>query len=120
MAGRRTSTAVYGFAAVDLKGRIADRALLSSLRWAPSTRLVIQETGGLYVIDADPRGVFSITSQGHLRLPATVRHWSSLAAGDRVFLAADPDAGRLVVHPPAALDAMVAQFHALVWGGEAI
>jgi hypothetical protein len=33
-------------------------------------------------------------------------------------LAADPDRGLLVVHPPAALDAMIARFHASQ-GGEA-
>jgi hypothetical protein len=53
-----------------------------------------------------------------VRLPATVRHWCGLSPGSRVLLAADPAAGRLVVHPPAALDAMIGQFHARVPGGE--
>jgi hypothetical protein len=34
--------------------------------------------------------------------------------------AADPAEGLLVVHPPAALDAMVTQFHASVLAGEAV
>jgi hypothetical protein len=42
----------------------------------------------------------------------------TLAAGSRVLLVADPAAGRLVVHPPAALDAMIGQYHAAVLGGE--
>jgi hypothetical protein len=36
-----------------------------------------------------------------------------------VLLAADPDRGRLVVYPPAALDAMIAEFQASLLGGEA-
>ena len=67
----------------------------------------------------DRQGVFRLTGQGHLRLPATVRHWCALLPGDRVLLAANPGQGRLVVHPPAALDAMITQFHACVLGGDA-
>jgi bifunctional DNA-binding transcriptional regulator/antitoxin component of YhaV-PrlF toxin-antitoxin module len=64
-------------------------------------------------------GVFSVTGQGHVRLPATVRRWCGLATGDRVLLAAEPARGLLVVHPPAALDAMIGQFQAAVLAGDA-
>ncbi|GGM67957.1 hypothetical protein GCM10011608_61480 [Micromonospora sonchi] len=46
-----------------------------------------------------------------------VRQWCGLTAGDRVLLAASPADGLLVVHPPAALDAMVVAVHADVLGG---
>ncbi len=97
---------VYGTAAIDCNGR------------APGTRLNIRENGGLMLITADGHGVFRLTGQGHLRLPATVRHWCGLVAGDRVLLAADPTAGLLVVHPPAAVDAMIAELHARVLGSD--
>jgi hypothetical protein len=71
------------------------------------------------MVRANRQGVFCMTAQGYLRLPATVRHWCGLVPGDRVLLAAEPDQGLLVVHPPAALDAMVSQFHADVLGGDA-
>jgi bifunctional DNA-binding transcriptional regulator/antitoxin component of YhaV-PrlF toxin-antitoxin module len=58
---------------------------------------------------ADRHGAFAVTGRGHLRIPAAVRHWCGLHAGDRVLLAAEPGAGLLVLHPPAALDAVVAQ-----------
>ena len=70
------------------------------------------------MISANRRGVFSVTGQGHLRLPATVRRRCGLAAGDRVLLAAEPAEGLVVVYPPAALDTMIARYHALVLGGE--
>jgi hypothetical protein len=69
-------------------------------------------------VTADPQGVFHLTDQGHLRLPATVRHWCGLVTGDRVLLAADPTRGLLVVHPPAVLDTMIGRLHADVFGGE--
>jgi hypothetical protein len=94
-------------AAVDCRGRVADHAVLAALGWVAGTRLEIRETGGLLLVRAHPHGVFAVTGQGHLRLPAAVRRRCSLLPGDRVLLAADPAAGLLAVHPPAALDAMV-------------
>jgi hypothetical protein len=61
--------------------------------------------------------VFIMTSRRYLRLPATVRQWCALAAGDRVLLAADPAQGPLVVHPPTVLDAMITQLHTRVLRG---
>ncbi|MFY9809593.1 MAG: hypothetical protein WAK86_20360, partial [Pseudonocardiaceae bacterium] len=94
----RTSMVVYGLAAVDCRGRVADRAVVLALGWTPGTRLDIRQIRGLLIIRADTHGVFSVTAQGHLRLPATVRHCCGLHPGDRVLLAADPDRDLLVVH----------------------
>jgi hypothetical protein len=110
---------IRGLAAVDSRGRVADHHVMAALGWAAGTRLDIGERGGLILVRAHPQGVFSVTSQAHLRLPATVRQWCRLVPGDRVMLAADPAQGLLVVHPPATLDAMIMQFHASVLGGEA-
>jgi hypothetical protein len=71
---RRRNNAVYGLAAVDCRGRVADHAVVTALGWVPGTRLNIGESRGLLVIRADAHGVFSVTTQGHLRLSATVRH----------------------------------------------
>jgi hypothetical protein len=115
----RACATVYGLATIDCHGRIADRAVVGALGWAPGTRLGIRECGGLVLVTADREGVFSVTGQGHVRLPATVRRWCGLVTGDRVLLAADPARGVLVVHPPAALDAMIGQVHATVLAGDA-
>jgi hypothetical protein len=109
---------VYGMAAVDTRGRIADHQVMAVLGWSAGTRLDIREGGGLIVVRADRQGVFSVTSQGHLRLPITVRQWCGLAPGDRVLLVAEHAHGRLVVHPPATLDVMVTGFQQSVLGGE--
>jgi hypothetical protein len=110
---------VYGTAAMDCNGRLAEAVVINALGWSPGTRLSVRENGGLVLVSADGHGVFRLTGQGRLRLPATVRHWCGLVAGDRVLLAADPHRGLLVVHPPAALDAMITQSHAGVLDGDA-
>jgi hypothetical protein len=103
---------------LDCHGRVVDRRLFAALGWQAGTRLSIREDGGLVLIAADPRGVFCVTPQGDVRVPVAVRRWCALAPGDRVLLAADPEEGVLVVHPPAALDAMVRQAHLAAFGGE--
>jgi hypothetical protein len=62
--------------------------------------------------------VFTLTGKGHVLIPAAVRHWCVVGAGDRVLLAAAPDHGVLVVHTMAALDAMVMRYHASLLGGD--
>jgi bifunctional DNA-binding transcriptional regulator/antitoxin component of YhaV-PrlF toxin-antitoxin module len=71
------------------------------------------------LITADPNAVFRVTQPGQVRIPAGARDWCGLSAGRRVLLIADLDAGLLVVHPPAALTAMISQFHLQVLGGDA-
>ena len=114
----RTSSTVYGLAAVDCRGRVADHAIIAALGWRPGTRLDIRESHGLLVIRPDAHGVSSVTNQGHLRLPAAVRHCCGLIPGDRVLLAADPRCDVLIVHPPAVLDDLLAERHAELLGGD--
>lgn len=111
-------SAVCATATIDCNGRVAETAVITALGWVPGTHLNIQVHGGLILITADPHAAFRMTRKGQVRLPAAVRHWCGLTPGSRVLLAADPAAGRLVVHPPAALDAMITQFHATVLDGD--
>ncbi|UQS24830.1 AbrB/MazE/SpoVT family DNA-binding domain-containing protein [Amycolatopsis thermalba] len=118
MAAPRTSDVVYGMAAVDCRGRVADRTVLTALSWAPGDRLDIREAHGLLLVRRDDHGVFGVTKQGHLRLPATVRHRCGLVPGDRVLLVTDSKRGLLIVHPPAALDDLLAHRHTEVLDGD--
>lgn len=103
----RTGDALYGFASVDSRGRVADKRMPRRLGWAPGTRLDIRAFRGLLVTHACPEGVFSVTNQGYLGLPAQVRRWCDLRPNDRVFLVAELRVGQLIVCSPAALDDMV-------------
>jgi len=114
---RRTSSVVYGVSALDDRGRVADRVVMRALGWSAGRRLGIHETAGVLTVLTDPNGSYQVTSQGHLRLPAPLRHRCGLEAGDRVLLAADPDRSRLVIYPPAALDTLLPQSTART-GGE--
>ena len=82
------------------------------------TRLAMRERAGLILITADQAGAAAVTREGHLRVPVALRSWCTLAAGSRVLLAANPDLGYLVVHPPADLDVMTSRRHAELFGGE--
>jgi hypothetical protein len=114
---RRTSTVVYGLSALDDRGRVADRVVMRALGWSAGLRLDIHETAGVLTALKAPDGAYQLTNQGHLRLPAPLRHRCGLAAGDRVLLAADPDRSWLAIYPPAALDNFLPQQSTTV-GGE--
>jgi bifunctional DNA-binding transcriptional regulator/antitoxin component of YhaV-PrlF toxin-antitoxin module len=53
---------------------------------------------------ASADGESRVTPQGHVRLPALVRHRCDLNTGDRILLVADPTSATLRVVPPAMLD----------------
>lgn len=115
----RQRTWTYAIAAVDDRGRIAARPLLHDVDFPAGTTVAIREQAGLLVVTADPAGSSAVSPQGHLRLAAPVRHRYGLLAGSRVLLVADRDNRRLIIHPPAALDAMVADRYTAMLGGDA-
>jgi hypothetical protein len=116
---RRSRQTVYALPAIDCNGRLADQAIVRMMGWKPGTRYAIQEQGGLLLVDANPWGVFTVTRQGHLYIPAIVRRRCAISPADRLLIAAEPDERRLVIHPPAALDVMIADRHRNVLGGDA-
>jgi hypothetical protein len=115
---RRSSTVVYGLSALDDRGRVADRVVMRTLGWSAGLRLDIHETAGVLTALTAPDGAYQVTNQGHLRLPAPLRHRCGLQAGDRVLLAADPDQSRLAIYPPAVLGTLITQQSADPTGGE--
>lgn len=117
---QRTTAIVYGLSALDDRGRLADRTIMGVLGWSAGLRLHITETRGILVIRSQDHGEFHVTGQGNLRVPAPLRHRCGLQTGDRVLLAADPRRGQLVVYPPAALDALIAQQTADLTDGESV
>ncbi|MET8758527.1 AbrB/MazE/SpoVT family DNA-binding domain-containing protein [Lentzea sp. NPDC004782] len=98
---------LYRMAAVDHRGRVADRHVTAALDWNAGTRLSIREHHGLLVATADPHGVFKPTKEGYLRLPADARRAADLSSGDRVLLTAHLDRQSITVFPPFALDQLV-------------
>jgi hypothetical protein len=113
----RERSSIYGFAVVNDRGRIAAQSVVQALRWEPGAPLSIREQAGLVVVTAEPGGGSRLTGEGHVRVPVTIRRWCGLEPGCRVLLVVDPSECRLVVHPAAALDAMISRYHADVFGG---
>lgn len=117
---RRTTAIIYGLSALDDRGRLADRTIMQALGWSAGLRLDISETNRRLVIRPREHGAFHVTGQGHLRIPASLRHRCGLEPGHRVLLAADPQQRQLVAYPPAALDALIGGQAADTSGGEPV
>jgi hypothetical protein len=117
--GMRDRSIVFGLAAVDARGRVADHSVMTALGWRAGDPLDMRVTGGLIVVTASDDGYVGVTGQGDVRLPAAVRYACGIERGDRVLLAAEPTAGILVVHPPTALAAMFGEIRNRVMAGEA-
>jgi hypothetical protein len=109
---RPAGTLRFGLATNDTNGRVADTALTRALGWTNDTRLHIQTYTDLILVIADEHGIFHLSPYGHVKLPATARHWCRLTTGDRLLLAADPAEGILIAHPSAVLEELVAALHA--------
>src|SRR5262249_45414050 len=99
---------------MDDRGRLADRSPLQILRWRPGLPVAMSVLLGAVVIVPDHDGPYTITRQGYLRLPASVRHACRLEAGDRLLLMACPGRDLLVAYTMAALQAMLLTHHAVI------
>ncbi len=101
----------YTITTMDARGRLADRSPLATIGWQPGLPVSFRViTGGVLVVAAHD-GPHAVTLQGHLRLPAPLRHLFRLKAGDRLLVAAFPDPGYLIAHPVTALDQMLLDYH---------
>lgn len=103
---------------VDASGRVAERAVIGALGWQSGDRLAMSLVEGSVLVRPDPAGVFVLSGRPYVVLPARVRLRCGVRVGDQVLLAAWPEHGVLLVHPLAAVEAMLAEHHAALLGGE--
>lgn len=106
----------YGLAVLDRYGRLAERAALHALGWTPGQALNFTVVLGSVLVAPATTARTRIGADLYLRLPVGVRRACRLRAGDRVLLVAEPLAARLLLHPPVALDAVLAAHHAAMIG----
>jgi hypothetical protein len=112
MSARRVSSLCYALTRVDDRGRLADRSLLRDLRWGPGHPIELTVVPGPAVLVAPVTGGrHAINRQGHLRLPASIRHSCGLVPGDRLLMAADREQQIVVAYTIAALDAIILAWH---------
>lgn len=119
------SHARYVVTAVDARGRLADASPVRALGWPPGTPVVLHVVQGAVVVvtravthNAGPgrqegprRERHMITRQGHLRLPAHVRHGCRLDPGARLLVAAHPDSAVLVAFTTRVLDGVLRAYY---------
>src|SRR2546421_10395099 len=98
-------------ALMDGGGRLQDRGAVAALGWNPGDRLLITLVQTSVVIRRRPDGVFVMPRKPYVALPAPVRKGSGALAGSRLLLVADPAHDVLIVHPEAAVQAMLRTFH---------
>ncbi|MBN1174456.1 MAG: hypothetical protein JXA67_19975 [Micromonosporaceae bacterium] len=96
---------------IDDRGRLADRTPLRVLGWEPATPVTIAAIPTAGIILVRHGGPDRLTRQGHLRLPATIRHDHRLTGGERLLILIHPADDLLVAYTPHALDQMTAAYH---------
>lgn len=110
---------VCGVGSVDARGRVSDRAVVRRLGWQIGTRLQLRIVSGSVIIHARDDGLFTLTGQGYVRLPAPARHRCALHGGDKVLLAAEPQQNTLVIHTMPTVAAAFRELHERLWTGDA-
>lgn len=89
---------------MDDRGRLADRSALRELAWQPGSPVSFTIVGAV-IVAAPHRGRFMITQQGHVRIPAPVRHRCRIRPGDPLMLLVPSARDRLAIYTASALEA---------------
>ncbi len=95
---------VYGLGRIDASGRIADRAVIAALGWRGGDRLTLTAEAGVVTARRDPGGMVTLPARAYIAIPAALRRRCGLLPGDRVLLAAAPEAGTLIAYSLAVVD----------------
>lgn len=103
---------------VDYHGRLGDRLPMRVMGWEPGHPVAVTLAAGAIMIASRPDAREAVTRQGHLRVPASIRRACRLQPGERLLVAAHPDAGLLVAYTTSALDQMVLTFHSTYGPGD--
>jgi bifunctional DNA-binding transcriptional regulator/antitoxin component of YhaV-PrlF toxin-antitoxin module len=107
---------LYGFGRIDGSGRVADRAMTSSLGWRPGDRLTLTAAGaGVVIARRDPGGMVTLPAKPYIVIPAALRRRCGLRPGDRVLLAVFPARDALAAYSFAVVDRALRE-HAPVLG----
>jgi len=96
---------------IDDRGRLANRSPIRAVGWLPGQPITISIVQETVVVISQSNGAESITRQGHLRLPAHVRHICRLTPGDRLLVAAAPTNGLIVAYTMPSLESILLKHH---------
>lgn len=96
-----SSEAFFASTRIDGRGRLADRSAVREVGWPPGTPVVFTIDDGALVVVSSERGRCPITRQGHLRVPAPVRHRWRVLPGELFLMVVATERDGLVVYPAA-------------------
>jgi bifunctional DNA-binding transcriptional regulator/antitoxin component of YhaV-PrlF toxin-antitoxin module len=102
---------LYDIGRLDASGRVASSDIIGALGWRPGSRLDVVVTSLAIVIRAAPDGRYSVPQRPCIIIPVSARRPHAIKPRDHVLIAAAPDYGLVIVHPLAALDAMLSSYH---------
>jgi hypothetical protein len=101
----------YGITTICCHGQLGDRMPIRLLGWVPGHPVTWTVVGRIAEATEGTSGGTPIGRHGHLRLPAIVRHQCRIERGDRLLVAATPEARILLVYPLAAVHQTLAHLH---------
>ena len=105
---------LYGMGRIDASGRVADRAITSVLGWHGGDRLTVTAAAGVVIARRDPSGMVTLPARPCIAIPAALRRRCGLYPGDRVLLAAAPQASMLAAYSFAVVDQAIRAHGALL------
>jgi hypothetical protein len=110
----------HGLAPLDASGRLYEARVFTALGWGPGTVVsVADHPRGLLLTRSAAGPGPQLDRRGRLKLPLAQRRRLRVGVGDPVWLAADTDAGLVLVSSCAALDALARTLFAVPSPGAA-
>jgi hypothetical protein len=94
---------------MDRRGRLADRSPIRAAGWPPGQPVTISASRDPHLVIVQACGPETITRDGHLRLPARIRHGCKLSAGDRLFITVTTAPPIVAVYPMATIETIIGQ-----------
>jgi hypothetical protein len=99
MQRHRSDIADHSLRPIDTHGHVMDRRLVTLMGWGPGDQLQWRVGHNLVVLFRHDEGTAAITRNGHLQLPAKLRHAAGAEIGQRILLITPVTRGRLVIVP---------------------
>jgi len=101
----------YDIARIDSSGRFSVRTLLRALDWHAGDRITMAVLPEMILFHRTDDGIYQVSQQNNLAIPAAARTRHSIKPGHRVLLAGATTRGLLVIQPLAVLDKMMTTYH---------
>ncbi|KZM75466.1 hypothetical protein AWN90_18980 [Nocardia terpenica] len=101
----------YSVAVICCHGQVGDRAAVKRLGWLPEQPISLTVAGRTAVAFEHSDGGFRVDHDGHLRLPAVIRHRCGIEPGDRLLIAASVPGRLLLIYPLVVIDQALSTLH---------